>query len=209
MPESYKARQGDCLSNIAAERGFYWETLWQHPDNAELKKQRGDPNILLPGDLVQVPDKQVRRESVAAEQRHRFRRRGVPASIRIVLQGKDGKPFGDMRYLLNIDGRNSEGKTGSDGVVELFVPANARAGTLRVPDLGLSMPLQLGGLDPITTIAGVQKRLTNLGYACGASGTLDEPTRGALQAFQTAQGLNATGEPDQSTQDKLKQVHGS
>lgn len=69
--------------------------------------------------------------------------------------------------------------------------------------------LQLGGMDPITTTTGVQKRLRNLGFGCEPTGELDGDTRSALAFFQKANDLPATGELDSATRDKLKQVYGS
>ena len=28
---------GECVASIAADEGYAWETLWNHPDNAALK----------------------------------------------------------------------------------------------------------------------------------------------------------------------------
>jgi len=82
MPD-YTVKQGDCLSSIAAKYGLFWEKIWNHPKNARLKEQRKDPNILYPGDVVFVPEKEVKEESGATEQRHEFKKKGVPAKLRI------------------------------------------------------------------------------------------------------------------------------
>jgi N-acetylmuramoyl-L-alanine amidase len=85
MAEDYEVRAGDCMSSIASERGFFWETLWNHSKNAELKRKRGDPNILKEGDVVFIPDLEVREEPRATEQTHRFRLKGEPAKLKIRL----------------------------------------------------------------------------------------------------------------------------
>src|SRR3954452_2305780 len=55
MP-TYTVQQGDHMSGIAEQFGFQqMETVWNHPNNAELKQLRKDPHILFPGDQVFIP----------------------------------------------------------------------------------------------------------------------------------------------------------
>jgi hypothetical protein len=45
MSSFHIVQQGEHLSGIAAKFGFSsFRTIWQHPENAELKKLRKDPN---------------------------------------------------------------------------------------------------------------------------------------------------------------------
>jgi hypothetical protein len=49
MAESYTVRQGDHLSKIAKAFGFSdYHTIWDHPNNGDLKQKRQNPNVLLP-----------------------------------------------------------------------------------------------------------------------------------------------------------------
>ena len=82
MP-NYTVKQGDCISSIAQKHGLFWDKVWNHPKNANLQERRKDPNVLSPGDVVFVPDKDEKEESGATEQRHRFKRKGVPEKLRI------------------------------------------------------------------------------------------------------------------------------
>jgi hypothetical protein len=82
MPD-YIVKQGDSIASIAYNRDLFWETIWEHPKNAKLKEQRGNPNILKPGDRVFVPEKEAKPESCTTDQRHRFRRKGVPEKLKI------------------------------------------------------------------------------------------------------------------------------
>ncbi|MFA6044916.1 MAG: peptidoglycan-binding protein [Phycisphaerales bacterium] len=82
---SYEVASGDCISSIAYEHGFFWKTLWEHPNNEALRTARGDGHILLPGDRVTVPPLVPRTEDCQTARRHRFKREGVPAKLRICV----------------------------------------------------------------------------------------------------------------------------
>ena len=58
MAISYQVKEGDCLSSIAFEQGFFPDTIWNHSNNAVLKEKRKDPNVLMQGDVVFVPDRE-------------------------------------------------------------------------------------------------------------------------------------------------------
>jgi hypothetical protein len=85
MPMDYQVNSGDCISSVAFNHGFFWETLWNHGDNSELKSKRKDPNILKEGDVVHIPDLTLKEESCATENRHRFKLKGVPAKLKLRL----------------------------------------------------------------------------------------------------------------------------
>jgi N-acetylmuramoyl-L-alanine amidase len=157
----------------------------------------------LPGDVLVIPDKRLRLEAKATEMRHRFRRKAVPAKVRIVLHDHEGKPRASLQYRAIIDGAEHQGKTDSDGALELAIPPNARDGTLMLGEFGSEVhDLELGGIDPIETLSGAQQRLTNLGFACDhTDGQLDDTTRSAIREFQEQHQLHPTGSYDTPTQD--------
>lgn len=85
MPFKHTVAPGDCISSIAYENGLFWKTVWDHPDNAELKQQRGSGFQLLPGDVVTVPDKRLGEVSKPAEAKHKFKFKGVPGVLIIAV----------------------------------------------------------------------------------------------------------------------------
>ncbi len=204
----YTVKQGDYISSIAQKHGLFWDKVWNHPKNANLQERRKDPNVLSPGDVVFVPDKEEKEESGATEQRHRFRKKGVPAKLRLRLLDED-KPRANEAYVLEIDGQLFSGTTDKNGQIHHSIPPTARKGKLMVGQYQEEYELDLGGVDPIDETRGVQARLKNLGFDCGpVDGVMSEKTQEALKAFQAQYGLAVTGEGDQLTKDKLKQVHG-
>lgn len=203
MSKQYKVKQGDCMLSIAEKHGFFWETVWDHADNAALKEKRENSNELAPGDVVAIPDKREKDESKGATKRHRFKKKGVPAMLRLRIE-IDDEAMANEPYRLTIDGRLISGTTDGDGRIEEPIPPNAVRGELRIGrgDEEMIYPLQLGTLDPLDTENGVRGRLRCLGY--DGEGDLAE----AIREFQGDEGLEATGTLDEPTKQKLVERFG-
>ena len=220
-------REGECISSIAKNTGHFWETIWNDAGNSGLKAAREDPNVLLPGDRVTVPDLRPKQEPGETEMRHRFVRRGEPAKLRLrLLEGPsaidqdDGAaqpqpdvPRGNVPYRLTVDGQQFEGTADADGWVECAIPGNARRGSLCLyPDTDQQEEFEvtLGQVAPVSELCGVRQRLKNLGFESGSGGedVVSPDLEAALRAFQKQNGVSETGEPDEATRRKLVDVHG-
>jgi peptidoglycan hydrolase-like protein with peptidoglycan-binding domain len=69
--------------------------------------------------------------------------------------------------------------------------------------------LQIGFLDPIDELSGVQARLNNLGFDSGEVDGLNGPrTRAAVKSFQKKHGLVVDGIAGPKTKAQLKRVYG-
>ena len=168
--KEHRARAGDCFTSIAYEHGFFWQTLWDHEDNAALKEQRKDPFTLIAGeDLVRIPDLRLKEEACATEKRHTFRRRGVPAKLRLRLLQSDGQPRANEEYFFEVEGKmvSTAKTTDGDGRLEELIPPNARRGRLLLQGGAEVHQLSLGELPPADTIAGLKARLASLGFLYG------------------------------------------
>ncbi|WP_437940502.1 peptidoglycan-binding protein [Sorangium sp. So ce341] len=213
---SYVVGPGDGMSSIADRTGFFWETLWNLEENAALKAARDNPEILMPGDRVTIPERRIKEVPCETARRHRFRRRGVPVRVIFTVEDDGGRRFAGAKYLLKVGEAEYRGETGADGSIEQWVTPAARTGTLTVwPDRepfteALEWRIGIGELDPIDSIAGVQARLSNLAYDCGAErGALGPKTRRALRLFQHNQGIEVTGAIDEATVARLRDVYGA
>lgn len=205
---SHFVSQGECLFSIAVDHGHHWKTLWEDSANARLKQERKTPYILLPEDVVSIPDLRLREESKAANQAHTFRRKGVPASLKLRLLN-NGEPRKGMAWKANFGGPWREGKTDGDGNLTIKLAPSSPAGVLRLED-GTEYRLLLRELDPLQSISGVQARLNNLGYQSGpVDGILGPTTEGAIRRFQEAYPpLDVDGIVGPKTRAKLKEVYG-
>jgi N-acetylmuramoyl-L-alanine amidase len=119
-----------------------------------------------------------------------------------------------MRYQLKIGSQTYTGTTGGDGKIEQDIPVEATSGELAVfPSGGTQnaigiFSLEIGHLDPVEEATGVQARLNNLGFDCGAvDGIIGPMTQEALRAFQKKYGLSETGNADTATRNKLRELH--
>jgi N-acetylmuramoyl-L-alanine amidase len=212
MAINHQVKQGDCISSIAFENGFFPDTIWNHPNNAELKKKRQDPNVLMPGDMVFVPDIRPKEVSEPTNQVHKFRYKSTPAKLRIQFSEND-QPRANVPYKLTIDGKvvsNPGDKTDSTGMVVSSILPDAREGVLELGEgeEKVQYNLVLGYLNPVKDISGVKQRLRNLGFYGGKiDGAMDEEIKNSIQAFQSVNKLTATGELNQETMNKLRNLH--
>ena len=209
MPIRHVVRQGECISSIASRYGHFPKTIWDDPANAELKRLRKDMNTLAKGDELTIPDKRAKQVDGGTDTRHRFRRVGVPARLKLRVQ-RNGAAMTNAPFILVVDGSLQDGTTTADGDVDVPIPPGAREALLTVgegEDI-VEYRLNLGHMEPIDTVAGVQARLQCLGFEVGAAnGTLNEETRAALRAFQDRNGLEVTGEIDEATRARLQELH--
>ena len=175
MAKTHIVEQGDYLSKIARTFGFVdYKTIWDAPENKDLKEKRKNPNVLFPGDELVIPDKEIREESRATEKKHKFELQTEPLHLRIVLLGLDKKPLDSHECILTVDGEPNDITTPSDGRLDEEIFEQAAAGKLldkgksddKIPTERI-FSLKIGHLDPVDEVSGQMARLNNLGYNAG------------------------------------------
>ena len=213
---TYTVNQGDHLTSIADSFGFRdYSVIWDHPENAELKELRGDPNVIAAGDELVIPDPQTKEESCATEKRHRFRVHTRQLKLRLRLLDVNEEPLSELACTLCVENNTYDIKSNADGFVETVIPPAAEVGWIRASDASRGVALDerfaIGHLDPIEMMSGVATRLSHLGYDVGED--LDAPDadllRLAIEEFQCDNDLDVTGEADDATRSKLMELHGA
>jgi len=216
MTTRHVAKQGETVPGIAARFGFAdYRVVYDAPGNAALKQRRPDPNVLAPGDVVEIPDAAPKEVAGRSGQAHLFRVDVRPQILRLVLRDHAHAPLAGVSYLISFEGGadSSEGSTDAGGKLEAPLPLGARSATLEV--LGRSYTLLVGHLDPLHDapdggVGGLQARLRNLRYYSGPiDGIAGPATRIALGIFQHDHQLPADGEPGDATLRKVEEIHGS
>ncbi len=214
MATYHTVAQGEHLSSIAEKYGFSdYRTIWNAPENAELKKKR-KPHILLPGDRLFIPDRQDKDVDKQSEKRHRFKVKAQPLKLRIVLKDLKNKPIADTQCKLELGKEVYSLTTDGKGLIEQVIPPTEHDGklTFQDPDTSVEVviPILIGHLDPIEERTGWQARLNNLGYDAGRVGSEDtQRLKSAIEEFQCDHKLKVDGDCGPKTQAKLKEVHGS
>ena len=207
--KDHTVKPGECMTSIAHQHGFYPDTLWEHAENKALRDKRKDPTRLMKDDVVKIPDPKPRTWFATTGSRHTYRLRSIPARFRMQFRHADGSPRAGEPWKLEFDGKKLEGKLDGEGVLEADLAPEVEAARLTVgkAEGEQSFDVMIGHLDPIEEISGVQARLQSLGYDCGGvSGSMDEKTEAALKAFQGSAGLEETGEADEATVKKLREL---
>jgi hypothetical protein len=196
--KQHTVADGDCLTSIGAHYGFSVDTIWNLAGNASLKDKRKDPNTLVPGDVVVIPDRSEKVVACETAKTHRFVLSAASAIFRLQLF-EDEKPIASQDFELKIGSTTYSGKTDDQGLMEVTIPCTASEGVLTVGPDKTQFELRFGHLQPVSEPQGLLSRLHNLGF----HGAREE----ALCAFQKRFGLEVTGEADQATQDKLAEIH--
>lgn len=214
MPTEYTVQQGDYLAGLAKQFGLPTSVIWNHPNNADLKQKRPDPNVLFPGDHLYIPDLTTGEQSCSTDKLHKFETPNSKLCLRLTLEDQYHQPIANADCVLGVDGDFQKLKTDGKGKVEQIIPLGVQDGfvTIREPKILLGdvqIPLKIGHLDPIDEVSGQTARLNNLGYFAGDPEKPDPDTfRSAVEEFQCDSELKVDGICGPNTQAKLKQVHG-
>lgn len=197
-------RQGEFLQLLAATHGFDADEVWNHPANELLRALRPDAAQWLPGDVIHLPETPPEGARVQHGSLNRFTARvpKVRVELHLEREGEAQNPFANAAFVVDGVTPPVEGTADGNGRARFEVPLGAKELQLIFPDLGRTMPVHVGHLDPIETESGVRQRLEHLGFR-------GMPVEQGIRAFQARQHLPVTGVVDTATRDALRTEHKS
>lgn len=212
----YIIKQGDYLSKLASLLRFDAQSIWNDPRNQELKKRRADPEILLPGDVLYIPDAPPAPCLLRKGTKNRFVAAVTKVRVRTCFRDHEGSPFKALQYKVEGLGEPITGVTDVNGLVDFDVDVGVREVRVVFPDRLEHYDLRIGDLDPIDEPTGANMRLEHLGYYGWMLAGRAEPSLGldteclrlALRAFQRDRKLPETGMLDAATTSALREAHG-
>ena len=165
--------QGEHLSGIAKTYGFSsYKPIWNHPQNASLKKERQNPNVIFPGDQVFIPDQRSKQEVRSTGKTYRFLVKTEKLKLRLVLEDLYEKPIDNAKCELRVESETFLLTTDGKGKIETDILPTARTAVLtvkdpRTPINEIVIPIHIGDMDPVDKESGQKARLNNLGYFAG------------------------------------------
>lgn len=213
VPPSVIAKDGDCVTFLAAGFGFAPETVWNHGGNGPLREVRESMNILLENDEVFLPERRVQPQPCQTKRRYIMRLIGYPAMLRVRFLDDRFYPREGVPYLLILEAAGGsalpdrEGETNGDGFLIEPIPPTALRGEIWLGkgEDGEVWPVEFGYVRPQHVTEGIQSRLSNLGY--GFDPNDEEQFAEALRAFQWDCDIPVTGVADAATTAKLAAWH--
>src|SRR5262245_59177978 len=135
MSKTYTVKQGDYLVKIARENGFVdYRTIWEHPENKQLKEKRKNPSVLFPGDVLFIPDRNDKKESGGTDQTHRFQLKLGKNVLRLVLEDLYGNRVANATCELGVSGEVYNVVTTADGTREKQIAIDAQGAELLPQD---------------------------------------------------------------------------
>jgi hypothetical protein len=221
VPKSHVVAENEHLLGIAAKYGFpNMEPIWNDPLNQKLKDLRKNPNILLAGDEIFIPDLETKQHDAETDKRHRFELNVESLELHIKVNDLGFQPIHGEAFLAGDSGSTAMRQQGD--IFEADVPPDAVKGVLDFPLSKTQrqrppITVEIGRLDPLDTLSGQQQRLNNLGYFAGFVPPRpdeikrpDSQFRWAVEEFQRDHmgEQQVDGVLGSNTLQKLKKVYG-
>jgi hypothetical protein len=184
--QPYVVKQGDHLPLLAYRFAFDADSVWNDPANDDLRKLRPDPNLLLPTDVLYIPD-QVNKSpvphSLQTGQSNLFVSDVPNVGLVVVFADPARASQGfSVTECPDLKGLSTDG----DGHATFDIPISMQKVSIVFASDGATFSIKVGHLNPIETLSGAAQRLQNLGFldpAMDLDGLDVDTVRAALLAL--------------------------
>jgi hypothetical protein len=190
--QPYVIKQGDYLAKLAYQFGFDADSVWDDPSNADLRQLRPNPNILLPTDILYIPDPVAtspEAQSLVPGSTNAFVT--DPPTVPVTLRFLDAACASQACTVVELPQLTGL-TTDANGSVTIDLPVQTETFTVEFTVAGSTYACRVGHVDPIGTLSGIFIRLQNLGYIATDTPYLPvnlDLIRGALRRFRADQGV--------------------
>ncbi len=217
MAATHTVEQGENLVLIAKKHKISdWREIYNHPENASFREKRPNPNILMPGDEIYIPDVAPKTMNIRTGVMHTFVVKKQKQFVQLKLLAPTGKPLQEAKVEFTANGTNQTVFTDRSGQLEIEIES-AEHGDIPLAvftssdseEADYQYTLQPGYLDPPETLSGLQARLNNLGFQCGVvDGILGEKTKAGIKQFQRYKMLSVDGQPSTKIHKEVEKEYG-
>jgi len=171
QPTEHVVKAGDRMSRIAYQYGYKDYNALHAAQPEAFRKKRPNPEILMPGDKVALPEKKEQAHPTPDKKQKKYEEdtKLPEVKVRLVVAGK---PLASKSLVVRIEGppyslkQPFQGAVTTDdkGMAAFHVDPIVEEVLLVCDKPALSIKLKLGHLRPATEAGGVEQRLDNLGY---------------------------------------------
>ena len=214
--QPHVVRQGEYLAKLAFVYGFDADKVWNDAKNADLKQQRPDPNVLAPGDVIQIPKAKKEGQPINKGTTNSYTVNVPHVKVDLIFRNGDQPLAGEecqVQGLGEPDPSAPPLTTDGGGKLSVDVPVTVREFFVVFPKMTerLAMHFYVGDVDPVSESNGVTQRLVNLGYLPAYfdedPDLAEERVKRAVAAFQAENGMDPTGDVDDAVRNALLQGH--
>jgi hypothetical protein len=217
-------QRGDFLSKLADAFAFDADAVWNDDHNADLRALRYSPDMLVPGDVMFVPGEPNAPVETAPHAADGASTALSPVPTSSISVRFTEAIYASKAYRLQELDELGVLMTDETGMAKFDCPVTVQTVTVVFSTSGESRELNIGGMDPVDTLAGVFKRLQNLGYLAadsdfdpnelivlraGLYALEAHESPEAAEAWAEDAGLSDDGTLDEDVKTMLVTAHGS
>ncbi len=151
MPK-HTVQSGDCFNSIAKQHGFYnYLTVFSHGTNNQVCGPETNPNMLVEGVEVDVPEKKVKKIAAKLNAEQQFVILRQKTKLRIQVADKEWKPLATSTYSLKVGTLDQTKPDGFKDLLDAEIDPSVKTGKLTIT---IPPPVPAPVTPPAVAVAG-------------------------------------------------------